>query len=353
MSRATSRQAKRKLADNANCSSDSSGLANTNEASQQNAPARKRFSARLSSRQPSHDEDSDSSTTSPGHLNNSRDSATNATETKNASTSGKTGTSKQAVQRKKKSPETMTEEEKREDRARRNRASALKSRNKRRQRLAYLEVEYKRLQEHIVQLKKDNATLQDENTSLRLKQAEQEKKWEQSVSLATNPMSPRPAMVDHSTQSVPRSRARHTATPQLPSTFTKSHGPLRPCHLWRQASVDSFMSILDDVAGSKSNTASWSSRATPLPFSDDIANFETGLDTQSTVAASLKASDGEPDDDLWAGIDDASVLCSDWITAEEDRENAVTPRTALQPMLSKDFGSLMGERATLERLISA
>lgn len=350
-----SRQAKRKLADTS-CSNDRSDPAKNSEASQQNAPARKRFSARISSRQPGHDEDqdSDSPTTSPGHLNNSRDSATNATATKNTSTSGK------PAQRKKKSPEMMTEEEKREDRARRNRASALKSRNKRRQRLAYLEVEYKRLQEQIVQLKKDNATLQDENSALRLKQAQQEKKWEQSVSVAaTNPVSPMSAPADDSTPSVVAdansAATDRKITPQLPSApFTKSHGPLRPGHLWRQASVDSFMSILDDVTGCKSNTTSWSSRATPLPFADDIAHFETGLDAQSNVGASLKASDGEPDEDLWAGIDDASVLCDDWITAEEDRETVVaTPRSALQPMCSKDFSSLIGERLSLERLISA
>ena len=61
----------------------------------------------------------------------------------------------------------LTEQEKREERARRNRASALKSRNKRRQRLAFLETEYSRLQQHIFQLQKENRALHRENIRMR------------------------------------------------------------------------------------------------------------------------------------------------------------------------------------------
>lgn len=57
----------------------------------------------------------------------------------------------------------MTEEERKEDRAKRNRASALKSRNKRRTRLAFLEIEYKKLQERIRQLERQNEGLQKQN----------------------------------------------------------------------------------------------------------------------------------------------------------------------------------------------
>ena len=66
----------------------------------------------------------------------------------------------------------MTEEEKREDRARRNRASALKSRNKKRVRLAFLEEEHKRLCARIRELEHLNTNLQQENTKLRRRQPE-------------------------------------------------------------------------------------------------------------------------------------------------------------------------------------
>jgi hypothetical protein len=64
-------------------------------------------------------------------------------------------------------PHEMTEEQRREDRARRNRASALKSRNKRQQRLAFLEVECKRLCDRIRLLEGENVALQAENAALR------------------------------------------------------------------------------------------------------------------------------------------------------------------------------------------
>jgi hypothetical protein len=62
---------------------------------------------------------------------------------------------------------TMTEEERREDRASRNRASALKSRNKRRQRLAFLEVEYAKLRGVVERLAAEKARLQTECAMLK------------------------------------------------------------------------------------------------------------------------------------------------------------------------------------------
>ena len=61
----------------------------------------------------------------------------------------------------------LTEEQKREDRARRNRASALRSRNKRRQRLAFLEMEYHKLLRTIDDLNSENASLKVENARLK------------------------------------------------------------------------------------------------------------------------------------------------------------------------------------------
>ena len=303
-----------------------------------NTSARKRFSARINCRAG----DAADSTTAVAAA--AAAAAAAAPTSASATKSTATNASKPPQQHRRNKPAAeMTEDEKREDRARRNRASALKSRNKRRQRLAYLEVEYKRLQGIVEKLQKQNDVLQNENATLRQQQQQQQQQQQsstpqrqqqqqqqrqptkqspspQSVTACTSPRrmavaaaaaaaaaaADAPSVIikhDDSTAALSKKAAELPALP-LPLKANTAAGSLAPARIWRQSTADQFMCLLDDVA--KAGTGAAGRTNTPLHFVDDIdmADFEAVLGGGGGAGA---------DDWAGTGIDHTTLLCADWV----------------------------------------
>eukprot|EP00591_Stephanopyxis_turris_P006099 CAMPEP_0195523086 /NCGR_PEP_ID=MMETSP0794_2-20130614/21909_1 /TAXON_ID=515487 /ORGANISM="Stephanopyxis turris, Strain CCMP 815" /LENGTH=249 /DNA_ID=CAMNT_0040653001 /DNA_START=93 /DNA_END=842 /DNA_ORIENTATION=+ len=236
------------------------------------------------------------SDTKENHLTGAQ-SKIRATDSKNRKSAPSSTSSRASARGKSKKPipvEEMTEEQKREDRARRNRASALKSRNKRRQRLAFLEVEYKRMQDQLAQLKSENEELKEENTKLR----------------STTTIATVPAPIAITDSMTPASGA----------------GMKRPSRLTRLTSNDQFMSMLEGGKSPALNNES--------AFLDEFFELELPGEVDPFDASTWSVSEGAQHDwNMESTLDNSS-------------KRAAFPATLTR---SASFGN----QAVFERLVSA